>query len=119
MMVTGQPMPCGQYPFHVFPLVSLREILRTDPANGSEADDAYSAINSKRCDLLLTDRNGFPFAALEYQGSGPPLPPERRPPSRAPVFGYPNDPAAKLSAGYLDTNPGGTRFSARCDTVAK
>jgi hypothetical protein len=40
MTVTAQPMPSGQYPFYVFPQVSLGEILRTEPANGSEADDA-------------------------------------------------------------------------------
>ena len=67
MTVTGQPMPSG---FYVFPQVSLGEILRTDPANGIEADAAYRAINSKRCDLLLTDRSGTPVAVLEYQGSG-------------------------------------------------
>jgi hypothetical protein len=64
MKVTGQPMPCGQYPFYVFPQVSLGEII------GSEARDAYNAINSKRCDLLLADRRGNPVAVLECQGSG-------------------------------------------------
>jgi hypothetical protein len=63
-MVTGQPMPCGQYPFHVFPQVILGEIL------GTEARKDYLNINGKRCDLLLTDRKGFPVAVLEYQGSG-------------------------------------------------
>jgi hypothetical protein len=70
LSVTGQPMPRGQYPFHVFPQVSLGQIIHTDPANGREADNAYRAINSKRCDLLLADRNGTPIAVLEYQGSG-------------------------------------------------
>lgn len=62
--VTGQPLPCGTYPFYVFPQVSLGEILHT------AADDAYKAINSKRCDLLIADRDGYPIAVLEYQGGG-------------------------------------------------
>jgi Protein of unknown function (DUF2726) len=62
-----QPMPSG---FYVFPQVSLGEIMQNDPASGSEGQDAYNAINCKRCDLLLTDRRGFPVAVLEYQGSG-------------------------------------------------
>jgi hypothetical protein len=48
----------------VFPQLSLGEVI------GSEADDAYHSINSRRCDLLLTDGNRIPIAALEYQGSG-------------------------------------------------
>jgi Protein of unknown function (DUF2726) len=64
MMVIWQPMPRGQYPFHVFPQVSLGEILHT------EARTDYLTINSKRCDLLLTDLSGTPVAVLEYQGSG-------------------------------------------------
>lgn len=70
MSVTGQTMPSGDYPFHVFPQVALGQILRTDPASGAAADAAYRAINSKRCDLVLTDRSGLPFAVLEFQGSG-------------------------------------------------
>lgn len=50
--------------FFVFPQVALGEVLHTEDA------EAYRAINSKRCDLLLTDRNGFPVAVVEYQGSG-------------------------------------------------
>jgi Protein of unknown function (DUF2726) len=62
--VTGQPFPSGTYPFYVFPQVSLGEIIHT------AADDAHSAINSKRCDLLIADRGGYPVAVLEYQGGG-------------------------------------------------
>jgi Protein of unknown function (DUF2726) len=61
MTVIGQPKPRG---FYVFSQVSLGEVI------GSEADDAYRAINSKRCDLLLTDLKRIPVAVLEYQGSG-------------------------------------------------
>jgi Protein of unknown function (DUF2726) len=46
------------------------EIIGTDSSNRSKADKAYRDINSKRCDLLLIDHNGFPVVALEYQGSG-------------------------------------------------
>ena len=62
--VTGQPFPNGSYPFYVFPQVSLGEIIHT------AADDAYWAINSKRCDLLIANRDGYPVAVLEYQGGG-------------------------------------------------
>ncbi|MCK0753544.1 DUF2726 domain-containing protein [Chromohalobacter japonicus] len=48
----------------VFAQVSLGEVLST------EDDDAYRAINSKRVDVLVTDRYGNPVAAVEYQGSG-------------------------------------------------
>ena len=54
----------------MFPQVALGQILRTEPALGDAADAAYRAINSKRCDLLLADRSGFPVAVLEFQGSG-------------------------------------------------
>jgi hypothetical protein len=54
---------------YVFPQVSLGEILGTEGAY-PESDDAYWAINSKRCDILIADRRGNPIAALEYQGSG-------------------------------------------------
>ena len=33
---------------------------------------AYSAINSKRVDLLIVSRGGDPIAAIEYQGHGQP-----------------------------------------------
>jgi hypothetical protein len=62
--VTGQPMPTGSFPFYVFPQVSLGQII------GTETQQAYWAINSKRCDLLGADRQGNPVAVLEYQGSG-------------------------------------------------
>lgn len=48
----------------VFAQVSLGEVLST------EDDEAYRAINSKRVDVLVTDRYGNPVAAVEYQGSG-------------------------------------------------
>jgi hypothetical protein len=53
----------------VFPQVSLGEILGTE-GTYPESDDAYWAISSKRCDILIADRRGNPIAALEYQGSG-------------------------------------------------
>ncbi|MDN3525294.1 DUF2726 domain-containing protein [Halomonas sabkhae] len=48
----------------VFAQVSLGEVLSTAD------DEAYRAINSKRVDVLVTDRYGNPVAAVEYQGSG-------------------------------------------------
>lgn len=50
--------------FYAFPQVALGQVIHTD------SDDAYRAINSKRCDLLVTDRYGKPVAVVEYQGSG-------------------------------------------------
>jgi hypothetical protein len=68
--VTRQPMPTGAFPFYVFPQVSLGQIIGTEGEGNPEADEAYRAINSKRCDLLITDRSGTPIAVLEYQGAG-------------------------------------------------
>ena len=44
--------------------VSLGEVL------GSKNTFAYRAINSKRVDLLLIDKEGSPLHAIEYQGTG-------------------------------------------------
>jgi hypothetical protein len=70
MGVTCQPPPSGAFPFYVFPQVSLGQIIGTEGARDWEADQAHRAINSKRCDLLIADRNGNPIAVLEYQGAG-------------------------------------------------
>lgn len=67
LTVTGQPLPKGYY---AFPQVSLGQIIRTLAQNEWAADQAHRAINSKRCDLLLADRNGIPIAVLEFQGAG-------------------------------------------------
>ncbi|OGN47415.1 MAG: hypothetical protein A2795_03125 [Caulobacterales bacterium RIFCSPHIGHO2_01_FULL_67_30] len=42
--------------------VSMGEILRSPDPN------AYSAINSKRVDILVISTDGLPLAAVEYQG---------------------------------------------------
>ena len=70
MSVTRQPLPSGNYPFYVFPQVSLGQIIRANANLGWHADQAHRAINSKRCDLLIADRTGNPIAVLEYQGTG-------------------------------------------------
>ena len=70
MGVTRQPFPTGSFPYFVFPQVSLGQIIGTEGARDLEADETHRAINSKRCDLLIADRNGNPVAVLEYQGSG-------------------------------------------------
>jgi hypothetical protein len=53
------------YPgYRVFAQASLGEILHcSDP-------DAYRSINSKRVDILIIDRSGWPVLAAEYQGGG-------------------------------------------------
>lgn len=50
--------------WRVMAQVSLGEILSSPNAR------AYSAINSKRVDLLVIASNGDPIVAIEYQGSG-------------------------------------------------
>jgi Protein of unknown function (DUF2726) len=50
--------------WRVMAQVSLGEVLSSPDAR------AYSAINSKRVDLLIVSRTGDPIAAIEYQGRG-------------------------------------------------
>lgn len=52
------------YPLRVFPQVSLGEILRSDTKS------AFFAINSKRVDFVIADKNNMPCAVVEYQGTG-------------------------------------------------
>lgn len=68
--VIQQPLPSGPYPFYVFPQVSLGQIIGAKAPRSWLANQAHQAINSKRCDLLLSDRQGNPVAVLEYQGEG-------------------------------------------------
>lgn len=63
-------VPDRQLSYFVFPQVSLGQIIGTGDARDWQAETAYRAINSKRCDLLIADRYGTPVAVLEYQGSG-------------------------------------------------
>ena len=51
--------------WRVMAQVSLGEVLSSPDAR------AYSAINSKRVDLLIVSRSGDPIAAIEYQGTRP------------------------------------------------
>jgi hypothetical protein len=48
----------------LFAQASLGEIL------SSPSDAAYRSINSKRADILLVDRGGWPVLVVEYQGRG-------------------------------------------------
>jgi Protein of unknown function (DUF2726) len=48
--------------YRVFAQTSLGEILK------SSNQDAFHSINSKRVDILVVDRSGWPFLAVEYQG---------------------------------------------------
>jgi Protein of unknown function (DUF2726) len=50
--------------WRVMAQVSLGEVLSSPDAR------AYSAINSKRVDLLIVSGRGDPIAAIEYQGHG-------------------------------------------------
>jgi Protein of unknown function (DUF2726) len=50
--------------WRVMAQVSMGEIV------GSKDQQAYLAVNSKRVDLSLVDRQGIPLHAIEYQGAG-------------------------------------------------
>lgn len=50
--------------YRVFAQTSLGEIL------SSKNDDAFHSINSKRVDILVVDRGGWPYLAIECQGEG-------------------------------------------------
>lgn len=50
--------------YRVLAQTSLGEILRSPSPN------AFRSINSKRVDILVIDRGGWPVLAVEYQGSG-------------------------------------------------
>jgi Protein of unknown function (DUF2726) len=50
--------------YRVFAQTSLGQILKSPNSN------AFRSINSKRVDILIVDRGGWPVAAVEYQGSG-------------------------------------------------
>jgi hypothetical protein len=50
--------------YRVFAQTNLGEVLKSDN------DDAFHSINSKRVDILVVDRGGWPFLAIEYQGAG-------------------------------------------------
>lgn len=54
---------CNQKSYKVFAQVSLGEIL-------SSPGEEYRYINSKRVDFCISDRNFYPVAVVEYQGSG-------------------------------------------------
>lgn len=50
--------------YRVFAQTSLGEVLASSDKN------AFRSINSKRVDILVVDRGGWPVVAVEYQGSG-------------------------------------------------
>lgn len=50
--------------YRVFAQTALGEVIRSTDRN------AHSAINSKRVDVLVIDRAGYPVLAVEYQGRG-------------------------------------------------
>jgi Protein of unknown function (DUF2726) len=50
--------------YRVFAQTCLGEILSSSNA------DAFGSVNSKRVDILVVDRGGWPAVAIEYQGSG-------------------------------------------------
>jgi phosphoribosyl 1,2-cyclic phosphodiesterase len=53
-----------QQGFRVYPQTSLGEVLYSSDTN------AFRSVNSKRVDMLIVNRAGWPIAAVEYQGTG-------------------------------------------------
>lgn len=70
MGVTRQPFPTGSFPYFVFPQVSLGQIIGTGEARDWQAETAYRAINSKRCDLLIADRYGTRLRSSNTRAAG-------------------------------------------------
>jgi hypothetical protein len=59
--------------YRVFAQTSLGEVLTTPNENGFRSiidENGFRSINSKRVDILIVDRGGWPAVAVEYQGSG-------------------------------------------------
>jgi len=50
--------------YRVLAQTSLGEILK------SKNENAFRSINSKRVDILIIDRGGWPYLAVEYHGDG-------------------------------------------------
>lgn len=60
-----EKMVAQRYPgCRLFAQISLGEIL------GSDDQQAFKAINSKRVDMLIMSKDGQPAVAIEYQGTG-------------------------------------------------
>lgn len=62
LLAAEQAIAAAGLPWRVMAQVCLGEVLTTPDRI------AYSAINSKRVDLLVVTRSGEPLAAIEYQG---------------------------------------------------
>jgi hypothetical protein len=60
----------GRLEWHIFPQVSLGEVIKTSSHYEWKGNRAHQSINSKRCDLLITDGRGKPRTVIEFQGSG-------------------------------------------------
>jgi undecaprenyl pyrophosphate synthase len=54
----------ARWGYRVFAQTCLGEIL------SSPDDDAFHSINSKRVDILIVNKGGWPALAVEYQGNG-------------------------------------------------
>ena len=61
--IEAEAEACGAG-YRVFAQTSLGEVLKSMDGR------AHSAINSKRADILVIGRDGFPVLAVEYQGGG-------------------------------------------------
>lgn len=64
LLAAEQAIEAAGLPWRVMAQVCLGEVLTTRDRI------AYSAINSKRVDLLVVTKSGEPLAAIEYQGRG-------------------------------------------------
>jgi hypothetical protein len=55
--------------YRVFAQTSLGEVLTTPNENGFRSiidENGFRSINSKRVDILIVDRGGWPAVAVEY-----------------------------------------------------
>jgi hypothetical protein len=62
--VIADDLAAARQGYRVFAQTSLGEILQSPDQN------AFRSINSKRVDILIVDRSGWPVVAVEYQGEG-------------------------------------------------
>jgi hypothetical protein len=62
--IIEEDVAAGRRGHRVFAQTSLGEVLKTPSPN------AFSAINSKRVDILIVDPGGWPLLAVEFQGNG-------------------------------------------------
>lgn len=54
---------------HVWAQVCLGELIAIESSDEAKQKEAFSSINSKRSDIVITDKRGYALAFLEYHGN--------------------------------------------------